>query len=150
MSAFRLRRLSARHLQDSTHLLNAPLGAVLGDENEPGNSGIGEKSLSLVEATFSWARDANPVQPLTIGVWTDIGSDMSKRIMELSDIVSFHDYTASEMLANKIGTLQAFGRPVICTEFLLRQSGNTFEAILPMFSKHRIGWYHWGLVAGRT
>jgi hypothetical protein len=69
---------------------------VLGDENEPGNSGIGEKSLSLVEATFSWARDANPVQPLTIGVWTDIGSDMSKRIMELSDIVSFHDYGARD------------------------------------------------------
>ena len=31
--------------------------------NEPGNSGMGNNSLPLVEATFAWARAANPSQP---------------------------------------------------------------------------------------
>jgi hypothetical protein len=39
---------------------------------------------------------------------------------------------------------------VICTECLRRQVGNTFEAFLPIFSENQIGWYNWGLVAGRT
>jgi len=33
--------------------------------NEPGNSGMGDKSLPLVERTFAWAREAQPTQPLT-------------------------------------------------------------------------------------
>jgi hypothetical protein len=33
---------------------------------------------------------------------------------------------------------------------LRRQAGNTFADILPLFAKHHVGWYHWGLVAGRT
>ncbi len=118
--------------------------------NEPGNSGMGEKSLPLAEAAFAWARAAHPRQPLTTGVWTNFESPMSKRIMELSDLVSFHGYDDPAGVERKIETCRAHGRPVICTEWLLRQRGNTFESILPLFSKHRIGWYHWGLVAGRT
>ena len=38
----------------------------------------------------------------------------------------------------------------ICTEWLHRQRGNTFENILPMFAEHKIGWYQCGLVASRT
>ncbi|MBA7696348.1 hypothetical protein ES703_104995 [subsurface metagenome] len=61
--------------------------------NEPGNSGMGEKSLPLAEAAFAWARATNPSQPLTIGAWAGFQSRMSKRLMELSDIVSFHGVT---------------------------------------------------------
>ena len=39
--------------------------------NEPGNSGMGNRSLPLVEAAFGWARAAGPGQPLTIGVWSE-------------------------------------------------------------------------------
>ena len=60
--------------------------------NEPGNSGMGERSLPLAEAAFSWARAAKPQQPLTIGAWADLQSPMSRRLMELSDVVSFHGY----------------------------------------------------------
>ena len=42
------------------------------------------------------------------------------------------------------------GRPILCTEWLCRQRGNTFQAILPVFDQHKVGWYQWGLVAGRT
>ena len=64
--------------------------------NEPGNSRMGEKSLPLAEAAFAWARATNPSQPLTIGAWTRFEGKMSKRLMELSDIVSFHGYDGVE------------------------------------------------------
>ena len=118
--------------------------------NEPGNSRMGTKSLPLAEEAFKWARAVNPSQPLTIAAWTSFDSQMSKRLMDLSDIVSFHGYDASKGIEAKIGTCEQLQRPVICSEWLRRQVGNTFETILPLFSQHRVGWYHWGLVAGRT
>ncbi|HOX39171.1 MAG TPA: non-reducing end alpha-L-arabinofuranosidase family hydrolase [Candidatus Brocadiia bacterium] len=118
--------------------------------NEPGNSGMGEKSLPLCEAIFRWARSANPSQPLTIAPWADFNSDMSRRLMEWSDVITFHGYDPPAGIRTKIEICGRYGRPVICTEWLHRQSGNTFESILPIFAENRIGWYHWGLVAGRT
>lgn len=118
--------------------------------NEPGNSRMGEKSLPLVEATFAWARTANPSQPLTTGVWTEFGGHMSKRIIVLSDIITFHSYGDPDSVMSRINTCEKIGRPVICTEWLRRQHGNTFASILPRFARHQVGWYHWGLVAGRT
>ena len=118
--------------------------------NEPGNSGMGPKSLPLAEAAFAWAREVSPVQPLTTGAWTGFNSPMSKRLMALSDIISFHGYDQSDGMIRKIKTCQRYGRPVICTEWLRRQVGNTVANILPLFAKHQVGWYHWGLVAGRT
>ena len=118
--------------------------------NEPGNSKMGEKSLPLVEASFAWARSASPSQPLTVGPWAHFGSRMSKRFMELSDVVSFHGYDDVNGLRAKIRICQAYRRPVICTEFLRRGVGNTFAAVLPLFAERRVGWYNWGLVAGRT
>jgi len=118
--------------------------------NEPGSSGMGDKSLPLAEASFAWARAVNPSQPLTIGAWANFRSQMSKRLMELSDIVSFHAYDEPNGVKSKIEYCQTYGRPLICTEFLCRQLGNTFAAILPIFAEYQVGWYNWGLVAGRT
>ena len=118
--------------------------------NEPGNSNMGEKSLPLAESTFTWAREMNPIQPLTTGPWRDFTCSMSERPMALSDIISFHGYGNAEETSGRIELLRACGRPILCTEWLCRQSGNTFEEILPIFACHEIGWYHWGLVAGRT
>jgi len=118
--------------------------------NEPGNSGMGEKSLPLAEAAFAWAREAKPSQPITTGAWADLRSRMSRRLMELSDVVSFHAYDPPAGAEAKIELCAEYGRPLLCTEWLHRQTGNTFAAILPLFAKHRVGWYHWGLVAGRT
>ena len=53
-------------------------------------------------------------------------------------------------MKSKIEMCQSFGRSLICTEWLRRQVGNTFATILPVFAEHHVGWYHWGLVTGRT
>ena len=46
--------------------------------------------------------------------------------------------------------LKAYGRPLICTEYMSRANGCTFNAILPYFKKEGIGAYNWGLVVGKT
>jgi hypothetical protein len=118
--------------------------------NEPGRDGMDEKSLPLVEAAFEWARDENPVQPLTCGIWSDMSSRMSKTLMEMSDVVSFKAHENENDLQSKLLLCQTLGRPLICTEWLRREKGNTFEKILPVFAEQHIGWFHWGLVRGKT
>ena len=117
--------------------------------NEPGNSGMGEKSLPLVEATFGWARSVHPSQPLTTAVWSDFNGRMSQRMMRLSDITSLHAYYAPEMLKSKIETCRTTRRPILCTEWLRRQAGNTSAAILPIFAAYNVGWYSTALVVGK-
>jgi hypothetical protein len=118
--------------------------------NEPGNSNMGEQSLPLVEAAFEWAREADPAQPLTVGLWNEFEGPMSRRLAELSDVVSFHAYGDPQDVEPKIAVCRSYGRPLLCTEWLRRQVGNTFAALLPLFAQHKVGWYHWGLVAGKT
>ncbi|MCX6923593.1 MAG: DUF4380 domain-containing protein, partial [Verrucomicrobia bacterium] len=117
--------------------------------NEPAN-GMGSQSQALVEATFAWAREMKPVQPLTIGAWTDFNSPFQRRLMELSDLVSFHGYDPVPEIEAKLRICASNGRPVICTEWLVRRNGNAFEQLLPLFKARKIGCWNWGLVAGRT
>ena len=118
--------------------------------NEPGNSGMGARSMPLMEAAFAWAREVGPSQPLTVGAWGDFEDPMQAAMLALSDVVSFHAYDGSEGVETKIRHCAALGRPMLCTEWLHRLSGNTFEAILPLFRRNRVGCYNWGLVAGLT
>ncbi|HOC00358.1 MAG TPA: 1,4-beta-xylanase, partial [Verrucomicrobiota bacterium] len=118
--------------------------------NEPGNSGLAEQSLPLAEAAFAWARAAEPVQPLTMGAWADFQSPLSRRLMELSDVVSFHSYDGLEGLQAKHRVCREYGRPVWCTEWMARTLGSHFETHLPYLKLNQIGCWNWGLVAGRT
>ena len=118
--------------------------------NEPGNSSVGEKVLPLVEAVFGWAREGRPTQPLTAGPWVFYDGAFSQRLIALSDLVTFHNYEPPEKMAEAIRICARAGRPVLCTEWLCRQRGNTFQAMLPVFDQHKVGWYQWGLVAGKT
>ncbi len=117
--------------------------------NEPDDD---RRSQPLVEDAFAWARTVDPAQPLTTGPWTwnAFEDDLSLRLFELSDIITFHYYGPADEIGPSLARCNAYGRPVICTEWLRRHHGNTFASILPVFSEQEIGWYNWGLVAGRT
>jgi hypothetical protein len=67
-----------------------------------------------------------------------------------SDIISFHCYEDKEDMESRIQTLQRFGRPMLCTEYMARPFGSTFQDILPLLQKYNVGAYNWGLVAGKT
>lgn len=121
--------------------------------NEPGNSGLGDLAAPLVEASFRWARSEAPDQPLTAGVWLGHTTwDLSLRQIALSDVVSFHAYQPGRSTRSLIESLTelADGRPLLCSEYMARTLGSTFESVLPVLAESRIGAFHWGLVAGRS
>ncbi|MHB8736493.1 MAG: endo-1,4-beta-xylanase [Terriglobales bacterium] len=112
--------------------------------------------LALVERmlprAFAWARAAHPTQPLTSGVWY-WGEKLTaiQRIqLEESDVISFHNYGWPEDFEAMVAHLEAYHRPLLCTEFMARPVGSTFDAILPIAKRDHIAAINWGFVAGRT
>jgi hypothetical protein len=112
--------------------------------------------LPLLAKAFQWARSAKPSQPLTSGIWVgDWSSDaklkpIQKLQLEESDIITFHNYDKPEEFEKRINWLQRYGRPLICTEYMARPNGSTFQAIMPVGKKYRVGMINWGFVNGKS
>jgi len=112
-------------------------------------------SIRLLQEAFDWAREVNPNQPLTVGVWAGNWSDpnklspINKVCVERSDVMTFHSYGGPKSFEGRAKATLQYARPVICTEYLNRPGGNTFQNLLPQMKKHRIGAINWGLVAGK-
>ena len=131
--------------------------------NEPENSSRryevlpnkAEVAIRLLRKTYRWAREVSPSQPVTAGVWGGwiYGpefTEISRYMLEHSDVISFHIYDHPDSLAKQLQYLKSLERPIFCTEYLARSLDNTFEGILPVFRENRIGAYNWGLVIGKT
>jgi hypothetical protein len=136
--------------------------------NEPGSDNAGSypkeelkdktaRVTALLPQVFAWARGANPVQPLTSGVWAVDTSPDGANIGELqqiqlreSDIITFHNYSWPEFFKRQVAWLKKYNRPVICTEYMARPVGSTFETVLPIAKQERVGAINWGFVAGKT
>jgi hypothetical protein len=116
-----------------------------------------EMALVLLRTVFAWAREVNPSQPLTVGVWreedfTDAGpkTAVARMALEQSDVISFHAYNDANGVEKRINVLRRLGRPLLCTEYLARSFGNTIQAVLPLLRTNDVGAYTWGLVDGKT
>lgn len=121
--------------------------------HEPANKA--DLALMLLRKVFAWAREINPSQPLTSGVWIGEWCDMKAKeldrfMLEVSDVITFHNYESPEEMERRIKKLSRFNRPILCTEYMARGFNNTFESILPIFEKYNVSGYNWGLVAGKT
>jgi hypothetical protein len=112
--------------------------------------------LHLLPQVFAWARSAHPAQPLTSGLWhgdwasLDHMPPLARIQIELSDVISFHDYGWPENFEQHVKELEQFHRPLICTEYMARNIGSTFDTILPIARQNHVGAINWGLVAGRS
>lgn len=121
---------------------------------EPENKA--ELALALLEKAFIWVREAAPTQPVTAAVWSgDWSSDeelsaINRFMLEQSDIITFHCYSDLDRTKECVESLRRYNRPIICTEYMARPAGSTFEDILPYFKEQKVGAYNWGLVAGKT
>ena len=110
----------------------------------------------LLRKAFGWARSVDPIQPITAGVWQgqwadpEMLSPINEMMLNESDVVSFHSYEPAGSVRTLVADLQQYGRPVLCTEYMARSVGSTFQTILPIFDEENIGAYNWGLVTGRT
>jgi hypothetical protein len=137
--------------------------------NEPNNDGGGNNSTNpavvkakfdriaeLLPQVFDWARSANPSQPLTSGVWQGNWSDPAQEDaivqtqLSQSDIITFHNYGWPESFEARIHELQPLHRPILCTEYMARGAGSTFDGTLPVAKRLNVAAINWGLVDGKT
>ncbi|MDB5715894.1 MAG: hypothetical protein JWO15_3291 [Sphingomonadales bacterium] len=112
--------------------------------------------VPLLVKAFEWARDMDPVQPLTSGIWLgdwsapNLLSPIQRAQTGNSDVISFHNYGVAEDFIQRVKWLKTMGRPLMCTEFMARPAGSTFQAILPAARDLDVGAFCWGLVRGKT
>ena len=135
--------------------------------NEPGNPNVDSYgpvelldkkmyALMLLKKVFTWAREINPSQPLTVAIWDadwskpETFTELHRYEIEASDIISFHNYDPLPRVMLAVDYLKKFGRPIVCTEYMARPMKNTFESIMPYLKEQKIGAYNWGFVAGKT
>lgn len=135
--------------------------------NEPDNrntESYGELDLKdksalaalLIEKAFRWAREAGATQPLTAAPWlTDFSEDAplspsDQAMLAGSDIISFHNYATLEDMRLRVTNLRRYRRPILCTEFMARPVGSTFNPILGYLKQQGGGAYSWGLVSGKS
>ena len=115
-----------------------------------------ELSLELLNKSFAWAREANPSQPLTSGVWRGDWSSpetltpMERAQLDNSDVISFHTYDPIDEVKKRVAQLKRYDRPMWCTEFMARPRKSTFDPVLGYFKEQKIGAHCWGFVAGKT
>lgn len=118
--------------------------------NEPGRNGRKEKSAKLLRDAWIWAREVAPSQPIAScaeGSASDLNRNLGKAN---SDVISFHNYGRPEQLEKKIKELLLLDRPLLCTEYMARTRGSTFQNCMPIFKKYNIGCYNWGFVSGKS
>ncbi len=115
-----------------------------------------EMATLLLGKVFAWARQADPSQPLTAGVWLgpwpshERLSPIEKIMIEESDVISFHSYEGLARVRLRVEQLRRYGRPIFCTEYMARPNGSRFDPLLGYFKQEKIAAYNWGFVAGKT
>ncbi|WP_282161868.1 cellulase family glycosylhydrolase [Ulvibacterium marinum] len=133
--------------------------------SQPGRDSLEVKnkhdySLALLKKVFQWTREVNPKQPLTTGIWRgnidhwghlDSLPEVDRYMIENSDVVSFHAYDGDmNDVQKKINLLQHYERPLLCTEYIARGNGNTFESVMPILKENKIAAINWGFVSGKS
>ncbi|MEN2787265.1 1,4-beta-xylanase [Sphingomonas qilianensis] len=128
-----------------------------GADQYKGQEGKEPLVRAMLAQVFDWARDAEPSQPITSGVW--LGDDwapggksspMEKLQLAQSDVITFHDYNWPETFEGRIKQLLPYGRPILCTEYMARGNGSTFDGSLPVAKRYNVAMMNWGFVDGRT
>lgn len=124
-------------------------------DNGNGNVMAGElpKKSALVDAllpqAFAWARSVHPAQPPTSGVWDGdwshpaLKGETTKIQLAESDVISFHNYDWPEGFEARIRELLPYGRSVLCTEYLARGAGSTFDGTLPIAKRYHVAAINW-------
>jgi hypothetical protein len=134
---------------------NEPDNVNPGSYNELEPKNKVELVLRLLPQAFAWARAAQPEQPLTSGVWKgewtpEKMTEMDRLQIELSDVITFHNYDSPTELEKRINWLKRYNRPMICTEYMARGNGSFFMGGLLVGKVHNVGMINWGLVQGKT
>ena len=118
--------------------------------NEPGNGGHGITSLPLLKNVFKWARQVNPSQPVSAGIWYFDCNELNVFQIENSDVITYHNYSVVKEHDALIKCLKMQDRPIICTEYMARRNNSRFDNIMPLLKQNNVGAINWGFVSGKT
>jgi len=135
--------------------------------NEPDNSNAGaypglelpnktDMAHALLTKAFRWAREVNPRQPITAGIWRDHAGwaeppSIFQFMLANSDFISFQNYADTDDLTRQIEEMStALNRPLMCTEYLARGRGSTLDPAMGVMKRHRVAAFNRGLVDGQT
>lgn len=123
--------------------------------NEPGASSRYDVTLPILQEMFAVVRAIDPSQPLTVGMLRVRGDEdvallpPDQFALENVDIISYHYYKDYYEHVQIIKRLKKEGRPLLCSEWLGRCTGNDVFSCFPLFYLEKIGCYNWGFVAGK-
>jgi hypothetical protein len=144
-------RIVAWDILNEPDNMNRPAYVASEPVNKP------DLALLLLKKAFAWAREVNPSQPLTAGVWEkgqwgagDKLLTIEKFMLEQSDIISFHSYGNLAEMKRGVESLRRFNRPIVCTEYMARPRESTFDPILGYLKEQKVGAINWGFVNGKT
>jgi Cellulase (glycosyl hydrolase family 5) len=110
----------------------------------------------LLPKLFAWAREMNPSQPLTAGIWRGDWSvhermaPYNKIMVDESDVISYHCYDRPDDMKIRINQLRRYNRPILCTEYMARGNGSFFDPILGLLKSEKVAAYNWGFVDGKS
>jgi hypothetical protein len=115
-----------------------------------------ESAKLLLQKAFAWVREMKPSQPSSSAPWLGPWADpdhlrpMEKIQLEQSDIITFHSYDDFAKLKACVENLKRYHRPVICSEYMARPAGSSFDPNLGFLKQQKAGAYNWGFVSGKT
>lgn len=118
--------------------------------NEPGNTGKGNESMALLKHVFKWAKEVNPSQPVSVGLWNWDLVELNTYQALHSDVLTYHSYDGPEKHKRIIELLKTHDLPMICTEYMARTNNSTFGNTMPLLKEFNVGAINWGLVKGKT
>ncbi|HTE16768.1 MAG TPA: endo-1,4-beta-xylanase [Armatimonadota bacterium] len=100
-------------------LINEPdntNGNSYGSQEPPNKPAL---AFALLKKVYAWAREVDPRQPLTTGVWLGDWSSPEKMSpldryqVEEADIITFHNYGDLQEMTRRVQWLRRYGRPVL-------------------------------------
>lgn len=115
-----------------------------------------ERSLRLAQQVRAWALAANPTQPVSCCLWSNHTKPLAEMApwerwqIESSDVLTFHIYSNLDATKQAIAALKQYHRPLICTEYMARPRGSTFQDIMPLFKAEKITAINWGFIDGKS
>src|SRR5258706_5536268 len=113
-------------------------------------------TLVLLQKEVGWIREVNPSQPITTAPWMGNWGDEAKLTpmerfqLDNSDVISFHNYGKLADAKKCVENLKRYGRPIVCSEYMARPMGSTFDPVLGYFAEQRVGAFNWGFVSGKS
>lgn len=135
-------------------LYNEPGRGVFLDDSEGqgdlGSDKFWDASALLVQASWEWAREVAPSQPICSNTYGCCGNINHSINVLNSDVHSLHTYCPGEHVAKELDEFEDQTRPIFMTEYMARTLGSTFESVMPILKERKVAAINWGFVLGKS